>query len=52
MRVVVMIFGPIASGVVVLKKGINDIGMSTAELVAFMPDGVAFVTNVDHGGNH
>jgi hypothetical protein len=49
--VAVVIFGPIISGVVVLKKGINDIRMSTAEIVAFMPNGVAFVSNVDHGGN-
>ena len=51
-RVVVMIFGPTVSGVMVLKEGINDIRMSTAELVALMPNGVAFVSNVEHWGNH
>jgi hypothetical protein len=52
MWVVVVVLGPMSNGVVVLKKGVNDIGMSTAELVAFMPDGIAFVSNVDHEKNH
>jgi hypothetical protein len=30
----------------------NDVGVDAAEFLAFMPNGIAFNSNVEHGRNH
>jgi hypothetical protein len=47
-----MILAPIIDCVVIFQKGINDIGVGAAELLAFMPNGIAFISNVEHGRDH
>ena len=51
-RVVVVILAPIVDCVVIFQNGVNDIGVSTAELLAFVPNGIAFISNVEHGRDH
>ena len=48
--VVVVVLGPIVDGVVVFQNGVNDIGVGAAELLALVPNGIALIRNVDHGG--
>ena len=50
--VILVIIAPIVDCVVIFQKGINDIGVGTVELLAFMPNAIAFIGNVEHWGNH
>ena len=50
--VVVVVLGPIVDGVVVFQNGVNDVGVGAAELLAFVPNGIALIRNVDHGRDH
>jgi hypothetical protein len=49
MRVVVVILAPIVDCVVIFQNGVNNVGVGAAELLAFMPNGIAFIGNVEHG---
>ena len=50
--VVVVILAPIVDCVVIFQNGINDVGVGAAELLAFVPNGIALIRNVDHGRDH